>query len=347
MNRDIIIKGLGQLGKLMRALGENKKWEDFNLGVTQEEYENLQLLILKQKQFNGWFTEVNVRNAIGALGSQLDESKLNNWVANYSITSKPKKVGIVMAGNLPLVGFHDLLCVLLSGHNAVCKLSSDDKTLLPALIKQMEKWLPEVTDLVTFSLGPIGEIDVVIATGSDNSTRYFEQYFGKYPHIFRSSRTSVAVITGDETEEEMKALGTDIFQYFGLGCRNVSHLLLPKDFDMVRFVGAIIPYGDVINHHKYANNYDYNRTVFLLNKVPVLDNNFVLLRETEDLFSPLAVIHYQYYSSSSQISQFLSTNKDKIQAIVGRGYVPFGQAQCPKLNDYADGVDTMAFLSSI
>jgi hypothetical protein len=347
VNRENLIIGLDQLGKLMCALGENKVWTDFSLGLTKEEYESLQELILRQKQFNGWFTEGNVRLALSALGKQLNKENLEAWMSNYSHSSDPKRVGIIMAGNLPLVGFHDLLCVLLSGHKAICKLSSDDRTLLPAMMKQLENWLPELAEFVHFSVGPIGAIDAVIATGSDNSTRYFEQYFGKYPHIFRSSRTSVAILTGDETKEELEALGSDVFQYFGLGCRNVAHLLIHKAFNLNRFFEAIVGYGDLIHHHKYANNYDYNRTIFLLNKVPMLDNNFVLLRENDELFSPLAVVHYQYFSTQDEIEGFLAKHRNEIQAIVGKDYIPFGQAQCPALSDYADGVDTMAFLSSI
>jgi hypothetical protein len=347
VKRKELIKGFDQLGKLMCALGENQEWKDFSIGVTQEEYSDLQTLILRQKQLNGWFTAENVRLALSALGAQLNQSTLDAWSSNYAFSQQAKRVGLIMAGNLPLVGFHDLLCVLLSGHKAVCKLSSDDRTLLPALIKQMENWMPEVADLVSFSSGPIGAIDAVIATGSDNSTRYFEQYFGMYPHIFRSSRTSVAVLRGDESKEELQELGRDVFQYFGLGCRNVSHLLIHRDFDLNRFFEAIVGYGDLINHHKYANNYDYNRTIFLLNKVPMLDNNFVLLREEEALFSPLAVVHYQYFSAESEVQLFLDKHKEQIQAVVGRGFIPFGQAQCPMLNDYADGIDTMAFLETV
>ena len=304
----------------------------------------------RAEQQNHWFTPAFVNLAATSIVENfLQKDALNKWISHYRLDDniQPKTVGIVMAGNIPLVGFHDLLCVLLSGHKAICKLSSDDRTLLPAMMKQLENWLPELADFVHFSVGPIGAIDAVIATGSDNSTRYFEQYFGKYPHIFRSSRTSVAILTGDETKEELEALGSDIFQYFGLGCRNVAHLLIHKAFNLNRFFEAIVGYGDLIHHHKYANNYDYNRTIFLLNKVPMLDNNFVLLRENDELFSPLAVVHYQYFSTQDEIEDFLAKHRNEIQAIVGKGYIPFGQAQCPVLSDYADGVDTMAFLSSI
>jgi hypothetical protein len=345
--REKIIKGIDQLSAVMRSLGESKSWEDYSLGLTEQEYEDLNDLIRKQKQFNGWFTEDMVRTAMKALGDQFTERNICEWLKEYSFSDNSKRVGIIMAGNIPLVGFHDFTCVLFSGHSAVCKLSSDDRTLLPALSKYLIQFVPELKDRIEFSFGKIGQIDAVIATGSDNSTVYFEQYFGKYPHIFRSNRTSIAVLTGEESTEEIRELGNDIFQYFGLGCRNVSHLLLPEGFNIDRIFEGIVEHGEMINHHKYANNYDYNRAVFLLNQVPFLDNNVVIFRESTELFSPLAVVHYQFYRDNAEVEQFLKDNSEKIQAIVGKKYIPFGGAQCPSLNDYADGIDTMKFLNSI
>jgi hypothetical protein len=347
VERDKIIKGFDQLSNLMRSLGENAPWKDYSIGITQEEYDELNDLIVRQKQFNGWFTQENVRIALKALGEQFTESKIHAWLATYSFTATPKRVGVIMAGNIPLVGFHDFACVLLSGHTAVCKLSSDDKTLLPAFSKYLIQFVPELKERIEFSFGKIGIIDAVIATGSDNSTLYFKQYFGKYPHIFRSSRTSVAVLSGEETREEIQNLGKDIFQYFGLGCRNVSHVLLPEGFSLDRIFEGIVDQGELINHNKYANNYDYNRAVFLMNQVPFLDNNVVLFRENKSLFSPLAVVHYQFYTNRKEVDQFLQDNSEQIQAIVGKDFIPFGVAQCPSLDDYADGVDTMRFLNSI
>lgn len=347
MKRQEIITGLDQLAKIMRSLGEKRSWQDFSLGLTKEEYEELNQLVIKQKQLNGWFTEENVRLALKALGDQFTQENLDKWLSQYTFTENPKRVGIIMAGNIPLVGFHDFVCVLLAGHIAVCKLSSDDRTLLPALSNHLIQFVPGLKERIEFSYGKIGQIDAVIATGSDNSTLYFEQYFGKYPHIFRSNRTSVAVLSGDETLDELNSLGNDLFQYFGLGCRNVSHLFLPTGFDLNRIFEAIVGFGEIINHHKYANNYDYNRAVFLLNQVPFLDNNVVIFRESNDLFSPLAVLHYQFYSNENEITDFLIKHKNKIQAVVGKDFIPFGKAQCPALDDYADGVDTMKFLNSL
>ena len=331
----------------MLALGKNETWKDYAIGLTEEEYEDLNALIVRQKQFNGWFTENNVREAFCALGEQLNEHVLTEWVKDYSFTSSPKKVAVIMAGNIPLVGFHDFLCVLMSGHSVICKLSSDDRTLLPALTKHLINFIPGIQERITFSHGKMEGFDAVIATGSNNSTRYFEQYFGKYPHIFRSNRTSLGIIYGDESQEELKMLGKDVFQYFGLGCRNISHLLIKQNADVNKVFEGLFPYSNVIDHHKYANNYDYNRAVFLLNKIPFLDNNFVLMRESEELFSPLSVIHYQRFAEESEVEQFLEQHQDQLQVVAGKGGIPFGQAQCPMLSDYADGIDTMRFLNSL
>ena len=344
MKQQEIIKGFVQLGRLMCQLGENKEWTDFSIGTTKEEYESLQTLINRQMSFNGWFSKENVRKSLLELGLRLTDVELNNWLSNYSFSNSPKKVALIMAGNIPLVGFHDFLCVLSAGHTAVCKLSSDDKTLLPALGKHLIEFVPGLKERIVFTTGRIGDIDAVIATGSDNSLKYFEQYFGKYPHIFRKNRTSVAVFNGNESEDQIKALGNDIFSYFGLGCRNVSHLILPKGFELKRFFEGIFSFSDVINHNKYGNNYDYNKAVYLLNQHELLDNNFVLLRESDDLFSPLSMIHYHFYSSQNEIDDYLKEYDEKIQVVVGEGYTPFGGAQCPMLDDYADGVDVMRFL---
>lgn len=347
MKREELIKGFVQLGKLMVALGEGKEWNDFSIGVTKQEFSELNVVINKQIGYNGWFKKENVQKSLWSLGTQLTENNLENWLERYAYSEHPKKVALIMAGNIPLVGFHDFLCVLLSGNVAVCKLSSDDKTLLPALASHLIQFIPSVKSRIEFTTGRIGVVDAVIATGSDNSLQYFEQYFGKYPHIFRRNRTSVAVITGNETKEDFDALGHDIFDYFGLGCRNVSHLLIPIGFDLNRFFEGIIGHSEVVNHHKYANNYDYNKAVYLLNQQQLLDNNFVLLRESNSLFSPLSMIHYQYYDRPEDVTSFIATHQDQIQAIVGHNYIPFGQSQCPMLDDYADGVDTMRFLETI
>ena len=347
MKREELITGFTQLGKLMVSIGNEEKWTGFTSGVTEEEYETLILLVKKQFHLNGWFTNEDVNSALKALGNQLTEDQLSTWLERYSFTTHPKNVAIIMAGNIPLVGFHDFLCVLMSGNTAICKLSSDDKTLLPALGSILIQFLPELKDRIVFTTGRIAQMDAVIATGSNNTLLYFEQYFGKYPHIFRKNRTSLAVISGNETKEDFDALGHDIFNYFGLGCRNVSHLLFPKEFNLNRFFEGIINHSEVANHNKYANNYDYNKAIYLMNNIPMLDNNFVLLMESKELFSPLSIVHYQYYSDQEELEAYLELQKENLQAIVGANYIPFGQAQCPGLSDYADGIDTLTFLNNI
>jgi len=347
VKQENILNGFAQLGKLMVSLGNNADWKDFSLGVTQQEYAELQTTINKQVAYNGWFVKENVRKSLLALGGELTSENLNDWVQNYSYADNPKKVAIIMAGNIPLVGFHDFLSVLISGHCVVAKLSSDDATLLPKIAQSLISFCPELKERISFSIGPIGTVDAVIATGSNNSIQYFQQYFGKYPHIFRKNRTSLAVLDGSESKEQLQALGADIFTYFGLGCRNVSHLLIPSDFDLNRFFEAIVDYADIINNNKYGNNYDYNKAVYLMNKASLLDNNFVLLRETDELFSPLAMVHYQRYQNKSEVDAYLAENEKNLQVIVGNGFTDFGAAQQPKLTDFADGVDTMKWLGEL
>jgi hypothetical protein len=347
VKQEEIIKGFEQLGVLMTSLGENKDWEDFSVGVTESEYLSLQTVINRQVSYNGWFTKENVRGSILNLGRQLNSNSVSGWSSSYGFNENPKTVAVIMAGNIPLVGFHDFLSVLVSGNKIVAKLSSDDKTLLPALGQHLIEFVPGLKDRIVFTSGRIGEIDAVIATGSDNSMQYFEQYFGKYPNIFRKNRTSIAVLNGDETEEDIKSLGSDIFDYFGLGCRNVSHLMLPEGFELSRFFEGVISHGEVIHNNKYGNNYDYNKAVYLMNKLEMLDNNFCLLRESEELFSPLSMIHYQFYKDQSDIDNYIKEHESKIQVVVGRNYLDYGQAQCPALDDYADGVDVMKWLDKL
>ena len=345
VKQERIIVGLEQLGTLMVSFGENKEWKDFSVGVTQQEYESFQGLINKQKSLNGWFTKENVRASLLALGKLLSKEQLTEWSSKYSYTDKSKRVGIIMAGNIPLVGFHDFICVLVSGNTAICKLSSNDKTLLPKLGEFLIEFVPFLKDRITE--GRIGEIDAVIATGSDNSMKYFEQYFGKYPHIFRKNRTSVAVLSGKETKKDFQHLGNDIFSYFGLGCRNVSHLLIPRDFVLDRFFEGILPFSHVIDNNKYGNNYDYNKAVYLMNLHKIMDNNFVLLRESEELFSPLSMIHYHYYDNQNEVDEYLLKHEKNIQVVVGYDHLPFGKSQSPGLLDYADGIDVMGWLAKV
>ena len=347
MEKNNVIKAFAQLGKLMVHIASKQKWENFDCGITENEYEALQRVINKQFVLNGWFTKENVYQSLNALGSQLTEHNLSEWTKDYSYNKSPKNIAIVMAGNIPLVGFHDFLSVLISGHIAICKLSSEDNTLLPALAQHLIQFNPELKERIVFTNGKMNKMDAIIATGSDNSIRHFKEYFGHIPHIFRKNRTSIAVLTGTETRDDLALLGKDIFEYFGLGCRNVSHLLVPENYDFGLFFESIVDFHPIINHHKYANNYDYNKAVYLLNKANLLDNNFLLLRESDELFSPLAMIHHHHYKNEDDLNQYLENHEEQIQVVIGKNYTPFGNAQCPLLTDYADGINTLDWLQGL
>ena len=295
---------------------------------------------------NAWFTQESIDLAAANIAQQfLDHEKLESWLRNYTLPAEPKKVGIVMAGNIPLVGFHDFLCGFVSGHQLHLKLSSKDEILLKHLIGKLVEWQPAVNEQVHIS-DRINGCEAYIATGSNNTARYFEQYFGKYPHIIRQNRTSVAVLDGTETKEEMQLLAKDIFTYFGLGCRNVTQLYLPQGYDMEKLPAAFSIYEDLINHNKYKNNYDYYLAIYLLNKVPYLNTGSLLLIENEQPFSAVAVLHYKFYTDKADAIKKLQQNND-IQCIVGHSATNFGEAQKPSLSDYADGVDTMDFLCKL
>ncbi|MBS1944920.1 MAG: acyl-CoA reductase [Bacteroidetes bacterium] len=252
-----------------------------------------------------------------------------------------------MAGNVPFVGFHDLLCVLLCGHAAVVRTATDDAGLTAALVALLGRFAPELAARVTLAGGRLGAVDALIATGSNNTARYFTHYFGHLPHIIRRNRTSVAVLDGSETAEELAALGGDVFRYFGLGCRNVGMVFIPRSFHLDRLFGAFFPWKDIILHHKYANNYDYNRAVWMLDRAPITENGFLVMKEETALESPVAALYYTRYDQLSAVEQRLAADAGRIQCIVGHGHLPFGTAQLPGPAEYADKVDTMAFLLAL
>jgi hypothetical protein len=301
---------------------------------------------------NGWFTEDNVRFAIENWSEALSENNIKKWLSNYIVPDgDPKTIAIVMAGNIPLVGFHDFLSVLLSGNKVLAKLSSNDTILLPFLANKLIEFESGFADCIEFSEKRLSGFDAVIATGSNNTARYFEYYFGKYPHIIRRNRNSVAVLTGNESKDQLEALANDIFRYFGLGCRNVSKIFLPKDYDFDPFFNAMYSWKEIINNNKYINNYDYNKAVYLMSNIALLDNEFMLLKEDVSFSSPISVVFYEYYDSLETLASYLSENKEHIQTIISVADLPsaisFGQAQTPKLWDYADGVDTIEFLLNL
>lgn len=320
------------------------------LGELLSKTEQFNDIFEKAEQQNSWFTRANVIFAFKSWSDALSENNVKQWLSQYQLpqTTSSKKILIIMAGNLPLVGLHDLLCVLVTGHKAIVKLSSNDCVLLPYLITQMKTFAPEWTEAVTFTDDKVTEYDAVIATGSDNTARYFEYYFGKKPHIIRKNRHSVAVLTGKETPEELFALGKDIFLYYGLGCRSISKLFVPKGYDFNLLFQAIYPYKDIIQEQKYANNYDYNKAVYLMSLFQLLENGFLLLKEDEHYGSPIATLFYEYYTDVDSLKEKLTTDAEKIQCVVAHNFtteeVAFGETQTPQLWDYADGVDTLNFL---
>ena len=343
------IRAINQWGRIFEALGSSAPWPGYESGVTAEEFEELNQIIQTHVHHNGWFTENNVRRALFAWSGELQHFRLEEWLNRYEWSNEgsPRKVGVICAGNLPLVGLHDVLSVLLTGHIAFIKLSSDDNLLMPALLKVLFRLDESIEEQVVFAEGLMKDMQAVIATGSNNTSRYFEQYFGHLPHIIRKSRTSVAILSGKETDEQLKGLGRDIFAYFGLGCRNVSKVYLPEGFDIDRLYRALFEYNAVINHHKYANNYDYNKAVWLLNMEQLLDNGFLLLKEEQALASPTGSLYYEYYSDEEVLRSELASRSHEIQCMVSLLDIPFGGSQSPALWEYADGVDTLRFLLAL
>jgi hypothetical protein len=301
---------------------------------------------------NKWFTEDNVQNALNGIIFLLRKDNLEKWLSTYNFpASSNKKIGVVMAGNIPMVGFHDMLCVLLAGHTLVAKLSSDDSVLLKKIAGLIIAIEPELENRIQFT-ERLNDVDALIATGSDNTAKHLDYYFSKVPRIIRRNRVSVAVLTGKESKEELMALGGDMLQYYGLGCRNVSKIFIPKEMTLNHIYEAIEPWKKVADNVKYGNNYDYNRSIFLLKTILHLDNGFLLAIETEELVSAIAVFYYEKYNSIEDVKLKLKKQEEKIQCVVAKDgiiekSIPFGSAQQPYPWDYADGIDTMKFLLAI
>ena len=299
---------------------------------------------------NNWFTAENISLRFKGIAMFLQKESLSEWVSHYNFENlKPKKVGVVMAGNIPLVGFHDFLSIIISGHKLAAKTSSSDDVLIRWIINELLELEPGMKTSLMFA-DRLNDVDAIIATGSNNSARYFEYYFSKIPHIIRKNRTSCAVLTGSESDDQLNALGSDIFSYYGLGCRNVSKIFIPKGYELPNLLNHFMSFKGVIDHHKYNNNYDYNKSIYLVNRESHLDTGFLLVRQTTELLSPISVLFYEYYINEQALGQMLELQKDHIQCFVGNGSicnVDFGQTQCPKVNDYADGVDTLSFLTEL
>ena len=338
------ILGLEKLGQFIIDFF-SKKDDNYN-----EKEERLAYLMTRSEIENPWFTQENQRYNLKQWASLFTKNNIENWLSKYQLSNSSKRVGLILAGNIPLVGFHDIISVVLSNHIPVIKLSSKDRLMLPYLL---QLWNEFSNNEIEYQIvEKLENFDAVIATGSNNTARYLEYYIKDNLSIIRKNRTSVAVLKGDETDEELQLLADDIFRYYGLGCRNVTRILIPNDMKLDRLFENFINYKDIINHNKYANNYDYNRAIYLLNQDLFWDNNFVMLKEDEKLFSPLSVINFSRYETLEEVKQFLDINKDEIQTVVakpelGLESIGFGETQNPSLDTYADNIDTMAFLSVI
>ncbi len=299
---------------------------------------------------NPWFSIENIHHVLKYWSKVLSREKVVQWLSSYTLPEqkKPKRIAIIMAGNIPLVGFHDFLCVLFSGNTVLVKLSSNDKVLLPFLVEYLMAVDDGIKEWIAFTEGKLQDFDGVIATGSNNTGRYFEYYFSAFPHIIRKNRNSIAVLTGKESQETLSLLGEDVFRYFGLGCRSVSKLYVPEGYDFDLFFSAILPWNSILQNHKYANNYDYNKAVYLMSDCKILDNGFVILKEDKGIASPVGTLFFEYYRDSDALKQQLLPSSHAIQCVVSYNFlpneVPPGTAQSPELNDYADGIDTLEFL---
>jgi hypothetical protein len=340
------------LGKFLSQFSENNSIKKPGVLHNDLFFDAFEQLIALSQSHNGWYTPEQVYFSIQSWANALTEDQLNQWLSKYELTEgSTKTVALILAGNIPLVGFHDFLSVLMAGHNVKIKTSSNDQHLLPFLAKYIVAVAPEFSDKITFVEGKLENFDAVIATGSNNTARYFEYYFKNKPSIIRKSRNSVVVLDGNETKEQLTALGEDIFRYFGLGCRNVSKLFVPKGYSFDAFFEAIFVYQDVIHYEKYANNYDYNKAVFLMSNFKLLDNGFLTLKEDASHASPISSVFYETYDNLTALENRLENEKEQLQCIVSNDLIvnsiPFGQTQHPKLWDYADNVDTISFLLTI
>lgn len=341
-----------ELGKFLSQFTLNEQVRNTSVLHNDLYFEKFKDLIALSQSHNGWFTTEQVYVAVQSWAEALTEENLNKWLSNYNFSElNPKTVGLILAGNIPLVGFHDFLSVLITGHKVLVKLSSNDQHLIKFLANYLISIEPKLSYYISFTEGKLENFDAIIATGSNNTARYFEFYFKDKPSIIRKNRNSVAVLNGMETHDDLVNLGEDIFRYFGLGCRNVSKLFVPKGYNFDAFFKAIYEYKDVIFYEKYSNNYDYNKAIFLMSNFKLLDNEFLTLKEDISHASPISSVFYEYYDNLVNLQIRLENEAEQIQCVVSNNLIPnsipFGETQKPKLWDYADNVDTIEFLLSL
>ncbi|MBT6013466.1 MAG: acyl-CoA reductase [Flavobacteriales bacterium] len=348
MNLEERIQSFVKLGEFLSGLFEE------NPIYLLEELDVLKQKIKESEIRNNWFSEESVLSSLQSISEQLTTENFDAWITPYNLenNTQDKKVLLVMAGNIPLVGFHDFLSVIVSGNKVVVKLSSNDRVLLPYLWEVLCKINPIISDKLEY-IEDLKErkFDAVIATGSDNSAKYFEYYFKNIRRIIRKNRRSVAVLNGKETQQELKGLSEDIFLYFGLGCRNVSKVFLPNGYNLDKLFDVFFPFQDVVNHKKYGNNYDYNKAIFLMGGHELTENGFLLMKEDTSLQSPVSMLFYEFYEDLDKVKDYINENEDLLQCVVSKEDIVkknthFGETQKPQLWDYADNTDTIEFLTT-
>jgi hypothetical protein len=344
------------LGRFLSQFSEDANIRKESVSGNDLFFDDFVNLIALSQSHNGWYTPEQVYFAVKSWAEALAEEKINLWLSAYTPdgninNDNPKTVALILAGNIPLVGFHDFLSVLITGNKALIKTSSNDQHLLPFLARYLIYIDESLKEKITFVEGKLENFDAVIATGSNNTSRYFEYYFKNKPSIIRKNRNSVAILNGQETKEDLEDLGEDIFRYFGLGCRNVSKFFVPDGYKFDAFFEAIFKYKDIIQYEKYANNYDYNKAVFLMSNFQLLDNGFLTIKEDSSYASPISSVFYEYYKNPEELNDRLAAENEQIQCIVSNNLIedsiPFGKTQSPELWDYADGIDTITFLLTI
>lgn len=352
MQLQLRINAFVKLGQFLKQFSNGTFKINHNVEHNDLFFESFKHQLKLAENHNSWFTKENIQFALEGWTQSLTPNQLNTWLQPYPIKhTNPKLVAIIMAGNIPLVGFHDFLSVLITGHHVLVKQSSNDNQLLPFLAKYLEHVEPYFKGKINFTDSTLNQYDAVIATGSNNTTRYFENYFKGKPSIIRNNRNSIAVLTGDETSDTLKCLSEDIFRYYGLGCRNVSKIYVPRGYNFDLFFESMYHWHPLINKAKYANNYDYNKAVYLMSEFDMLDNGFFIIKEDTNNASPIATLFYEYYDDKKLLKHKLASEHEHIQCIVSKGLTdhetPFGATQKPQLWDYADGIDTVEFLLTI
>ena len=346
------INAFVKLGDFLRQFSDGVIQKSDNIEYNDLFFDGFKHQIKLAQEYNGWFTIENIQFTLKSWSSLLTYNNIQSWLRSYNLQDiKSKKVAIIMAGNIPLVGFHDFLSVLITGHHVIVKQSSNDKHLLPYLSKYLEYIEPQFKDTIQFTETKLQNFEAVIATGSNNTARYFEYYFKGKPSIIRNNRNSVAILTGKESAEDLKKLSEDIFRYYGLGCRNVSKLFVPKGYKFDDFFKAIYHWHPIVEKAKYANNYDYNKAVYLMSEFDMLENGFFMIKEDESFASPIATLFYEQYDDINVLKNIIKSQKEQIQCIVSKGFskkeIAFGETQKPQLWDYADDIDPIKFLLSI